>query len=280
MKSDDSASPARDWPVWAKVLVSVLLVLHLTAVFMPPFTFQASPIRGVGSPLAETAMNLVQPYVDAAYLNHGYAFFAPDPGPSHLLRAEIEFADGRPPLVEVMPDLDRHWPRLLYHRHFMLCEHLHASFAPPEPPPNPEDREAWSRVRDLYERRWAAYENHLKTRHGAERVKLTRLEHVLLDPYEFSVRGRLPEAEDTYLELREIVPPDERFPGELFPGERRFMGPVPIEEPVPLGGRPPLRPGPLFFDPDARERSGFPGWPGAPMIAPPLDEPAAGGTQP
>ena len=35
-----------------------------------------------------------RPYLEAAYLDHGYAFFAPDPGPSHLVRYELEFDDG------------------------------------------------------------------------------------------------------------------------------------------------------------------------------------------
>jgi hypothetical protein len=197
------------WSLKLKIMVSLALLYHLGAVFMPPFTLQTAPIRGVGSPFAEVVMDIFSPYVDALYLNHGYAFFAPDPGPSHLIRAELEFADGRPSVVEVLPDRNQHWPRLLYHRHFMLSEHLTSSFVPPQPPEgfatDSPEYENWRAARRMYEQRWAAFENHLLKKHGADRVKMTRVEHTLLDPYQFSVERRRIDAPDTYVDLRETV---------------------------------------------------------------------------
>jgi len=200
------------WSLRARLVTSVLLVLHLAAVFFPPFAFETSPVRGMGSPIAEAVVNLLQPYIDAAYLNHGYAFFAPDPGPSHLLRARLEFADGREPQEITLPDLQRHWPRLLYHRHFMLSEHLHASFTPSEPIAEVvQDRllaENWRRALRRYTARKNAIKQHLQTKYGASQVTLTRIEHRLLNPYEVAVRGKKLGEADTYLELSETVLPE------------------------------------------------------------------------
>lgn len=195
------------WGSTAQVVVSILVVLHLLAVFIPPFAFQASPVRGVGSPLADKAMDWARPYVDLMYLNHGYAFFAPNPGASHLLQAELRFADGRPPKTIKMPNLEQHWPRLLYHRYFMLSEHLNSAFAPNEPPPevaeNAEQLQSWRMVREMYERRTAAIESYLKQKYGADEVKLVRIEHRLMDPFEkFELRKR-PDDPEMFLQLPE-----------------------------------------------------------------------------
>jgi hypothetical protein len=187
----------------------VLLCVHLLAVFMPPFAFQSSPIRGLGSPLVENILRLLRPYTELAYLNHGYAFFAPDPGPSHLLRAELRFDDGRPPQFLTMPDIGRHWPRLLYHRYFMLSEHFNASFAPPAPPPeasnDPDLAANWRLAREMYELRRSAIKDYLRRRYGADKVELVRLEHQMLSPAEKLELDKPMDAGDTYLILPETM---------------------------------------------------------------------------
>ena len=59
------------------------------------------------------------------FLNHGYHFFAPEPAPSTLISFEAERADGTK-VAGHFPSR-KSIPRLLYHRHFMLTEHLHAA---------------------------------------------------------------------------------------------------------------------------------------------------------
>lgn len=61
------------------------------------------------------------PYLRAGYLNHGYRFFAPNPGPSHLVRYEIELRSGGT-IEGHFPDPEDQFPRLLYHRMFMISE--------------------------------------------------------------------------------------------------------------------------------------------------------------
>ncbi len=199
-------------PIWSpgkRAVVSGLLVFHLVAVFLPPFAFETSSAPGRGSPLVQPLMQFFGPYVDAAYLNHGYAFFAPDPGPSYLLRASMEFDDGRETIHRTLPDLSIDWPRLRYHRHFMLSEHFNGAYLPEEAPAevaaNPDELKLWQQSRHLYEARRAAIIAHLKKKHGAARVNLRRVEHRLLDPFEVMQSNRRIDAPETYIELPETL---------------------------------------------------------------------------
>jgi hypothetical protein len=100
-----------------QIVASVLILLHVIAVWVGPFSVPPS------SPLAQTIAGWFRPYLEAAFLNHGYKFFAPDPGPTHLVRYELELADGTKQ-GGVFPNLLKQRPRLLYHRHMMLSERL------------------------------------------------------------------------------------------------------------------------------------------------------------
>jgi hypothetical protein len=200
------------------VVISVLLIAHIVAIFMPPFMLQASGSGG-SSPFGIMVMNLFAPYIDIAFLNHGYAFFAPNPGPSHLVRARIEFDDGRDPIEETFPDLDRQWPRLLYHRHFMLSEQLTAQYQPPQLPPEisqePELAERWQTARRMYELKWRSFEEHLATKYDTTHVTLTRVRHRMIDVYEVGQQHKKLDAPDTFYDLREdgFIPPPEPLMG-------------------------------------------------------------------
>lgn len=99
----------------ARSVASVLLILHLVAIASAPLAMEPASLP------AQKVFAFFRPYLGTAFLNHGYHFFAPEPGPSHLIRYELSFADGR---VEsgVFPNPDEQKPRLNYHRHFMLSE--------------------------------------------------------------------------------------------------------------------------------------------------------------
>ncbi|MDA1052755.1 MAG: hypothetical protein O3C40_20060 [Planctomycetota bacterium] len=210
----DVELPSKSW----RVIISLLLIAHLVAIFMPPFMLQASGSGGT-SPIGELVMNALLPYIDMAYLNHGYAFFAPNPGPSHLVRARIEFDDGRQPVEETFPDLDEQWPRLLYHRHFMLSEQLNAQYQPPQLPPEisqePELAERWQTARRMYELKWRSFQEHLTAKHDASYVTLTRVEHRMIDVFEVGEQNKKLDAPDTFYDLREdgFVPPEELMGG-------------------------------------------------------------------
>ena len=104
-------------------LVSGGLLIYLGIVLLGPLS---NPVATefLTRPLADW----VAPIHRGLFLGHGYRFFAPDPGPAHLLVYRI--TDERGSLVEGrFPDRDQYWPRLLYHRWFMLSESLYNEYA-------------------------------------------------------------------------------------------------------------------------------------------------------
>ena len=109
---------AKPWGIGRRRLVSVLLILHLIAIISAPL---AGPPPA--SDLSRHLESLFLPYLQAGFLGHGYRFFAPNPGPSHLVRYEVTFPDGRSESHQ-FPDPNVHWPRLYYHRHFMVAEQV------------------------------------------------------------------------------------------------------------------------------------------------------------
>jgi hypothetical protein len=209
----DSGPAKLPWSLRWRLAASLLLLIHLAAVFIGPFTFATSVGPGIASPFAAPIRELLRPYLELAFLDHGYFFFAPNPGPSHLLRARLEFNDGRPPSEITLPDRGQHWPRLLYHRHFMLAEQYHADFAPAQPPPEvapgPAPPGDWRGARDMYELKKRSFEQHLRRVYGADRVTLTRVEHVLIPPTEYTAAPRSISAVNTYVELSETLDPAE-----------------------------------------------------------------------
>src|SRR5438128_3704533 len=102
----ESGTPVQGAPLqgWVKALLSVALAFHLAAVFVAPFAF-ASNSGPSPSPLADALFKVFRPYLGALFLDHGYFFFAPNPGPSHLVDYKVEFDDGRPPVTGRFPNL-------------------------------------------------------------------------------------------------------------------------------------------------------------------------------
>jgi hypothetical protein len=208
------------------------VAFHLTAVVVAPLAFAAD----YSSPLVNRLYAVVRPYATALYLNHGYFFFAPEPGPAHLVDYKVEFDDGRPTVSGRFPDLATQRPRLLYHRHFMLSESLYNRFQPatpaPEPSPPPltataEQKLLWQLARREYDRglaRWKhrqpqysamrrSVEEHLKSKYGGSRVTLSLVEHRLLTPIEIERGERRLDAPETFITLPEAPPSESRGAG-------------------------------------------------------------------
>jgi hypothetical protein len=134
---------------WA---VSLLIVLHFSAVL------SAASSVGEASPLVLAIWGLFRPYLQVLYLNQGYNFFAPQPAPTTLLDFEVHRPDGSS-VRGRLPDHSMQ-PRLLYHRHLLLTEHI-VFMAP------------------AYHDRWyISYARHLCHKYKADRVSLTRLTHI------------------------------------------------------------------------------------------------------
>ena len=108
---------------WLRRLASIMIVAFLAIVILGPLS---NPIasRHLTAPLAAW----VSPFHRALFLGHGYRFFAPNPGPSHLVQYKITRADGTQ-LEGAFPDREKIKPRLLYHRWFMLSETVYSEHA-------------------------------------------------------------------------------------------------------------------------------------------------------
>lgn len=156
---------------WIFRIASAAILLHLLGVLIAPLNVPARYNSG-SSPLTQSAWRLYQPYLDAAYINHGYKFFAPDPGRAiHLLAYQIDFADGRSE-TGYLPDAKKYWPRLRYHRHFMLADQMLGG--------DTKKVQAWEE----------SFARHLKARPGAKSVALYHCWHRTPTPDE--VREGMP----------------------------------------------------------------------------------------
>jgi hypothetical protein len=165
--------------------LTVIVLVHLMAVVLPPLWFQTRP-----SPAVATLLRPVEGYGQFLYIDRGYAFFAPDPGPSYLVQAAITSGPGTPAVERMYPDRQDQWPRLLYHRHFMLTEFLNEIYQPPGPPAelvelDREEAENWVRARSRYEHVRTSYVDHLKHVHPGKDVAIRRVEHLIPNIVEF-----------------------------------------------------------------------------------------------
>ncbi len=211
-------------PLFNRVISSALLI-YLSVLILGPLS---NPVGSehLTRPLAKT----ISPIHRVLFLGHGYRFFAPDPGPSHLVEFEITQDDGTT-LRGRFPDRDdpaNSFPRLQYHRWFMLSETLWSEHS--MTPIESEFREQQnrleqlatekqiaghhkiaSRIRTDIEQQKKSYENarqriddlvkavasNLLEMHGGTRVKLFVRERIIPYPYEVQEGAKL--SDETFL---------------------------------------------------------------------------------
>lgn len=212
------------WGLMRRLAVSVLVLLHLTAVVSAPWFLLVRDIRvpatPPGMPVRDAQGRVLSPeqfeaagvpvqaptlpyalyrfffhYANLIYINNGYDFFSPDPVPNQLIRYTLYNSAGEEIGTDTFPDLKSQWPRLFYHRHMMLASQL-GEF----------DRETGEDGLRLIARRLLA------THPGAHRVRVDLAVHELLTPQQV-VEGKPLNASDTYQPLRsveEYAPPAEQ----------------------------------------------------------------------
>jgi hypothetical protein len=142
------------------------IVFHLFALVIAPLAVAPT------SPLWQRAWLVIRPYLEGLNLNHGYHFFAPEPGPSHLVCYELRFDDGRTE-QGVFPNVQQHQPRLRYHRHFMLSEFLNNLAI--------DDSR-----RELFDAVTRSYAEHLCYEHHAAEATLRLRRHYIPSPQHVS----------------------------------------------------------------------------------------------
>jgi hypothetical protein len=191
-------------PVW-RWLVSLLIMLHLVAVFCAPWDLSTGPALppgfvpptdNLGRPLPPNATaNMWQEpivprtlrgwffrhYLNLLYLNHGYEFFAPDPNGSHVIRYQIRDSGGSETAGGQFPNLETQWPRLLYHRHLMLA----------------------AQANDMGPESGQHYAQHLLDVNGGQSIRMEWIIHKLLSPRDV-LSGTPLDAPATYQVLANI----------------------------------------------------------------------------
>ena len=150
-------------------VLSLWLAFHVFAVFISPAAMPPS------SPLLEDGYRFALPYNEALFLNHGYHFFAPDPGSSTLISYSVP-RPGDAPVVGRFPNLTIH-PRLLYHRYFMLAENLWAF-----------DDETQAEIQKAYARHFSAL-------HESSLITLNRISHEPSSILRIQAGGKLDDPE-------------------------------------------------------------------------------------
>jgi hypothetical protein len=161
------------WSAPARAVATLLILVYLAAVLAPPF---AGPPPA--SELASVVLQPLRPLVGSLFLGHGYRFFAPNPGPGHSILWTMTMPDGTTRSGRI-PDETHDWPRLLYHRRFMVSEKISVLVPPGDAPAD---------VRDRAKRDWLPLVKGVATNllraEGGQRVTLDLVEHYLPDPAE------------------------------------------------------------------------------------------------
>ncbi|HEY6563898.1 MAG TPA: hypothetical protein VIY86_05345, partial [Pirellulaceae bacterium] len=172
------------WSLARRRLVSAALIFHLFALVIAP---ASNPPPA--SQLSQALSRSIFPYLKFMSLDNGYRFFAPDPGPSHLVRYEVVAEDGST-TEGTFPDRNAHWPRLLYHRYFMIAEMMHTLVSPLQTGPAPEQmtpaaRKRWSSERAEVDALPAGVARDLFRQHPqAHKVRLYLREHLIPSPFD------------------------------------------------------------------------------------------------
>lgn len=154
---ETTASASGSWPPWARRLATAALLFHLAAILVAAFA--AAP----ASPLERWLADGFSPYYGLIDQGYSYRYYTPEPPPTPVVTARLEFADGRPEQTLRLPDRGVR-PRLLYQRQLALANALYADHDAGRRMPGPEGRRP---------SQWApAYARHICQSRGASKVTL------------------------------------------------------------------------------------------------------------
>ena len=158
-------------------LINGVLCFHLMAIVTAPLTV------GPSSQIARNTWDLVNPWLQFLYLNHGFHYFAPEPSSSNLVDYKATGANGET-VSGRFPNFDIQ-PRLLYHRYFMLSEFMGNS------PPDMRERIAAGYCQCLCEREDADIVELKVVRHHIPSMVRMRVGGTLLDEDLFETVDRV-----------------------------------------------------------------------------------------
>ncbi|MCI0332663.1 MAG: hypothetical protein L0228_05515 [Planctomycetes bacterium] len=185
---EPGASPKRPGRpgAFVRVVISLLIVWHFAGVFLAALSIPTS-----SQLVMDAAQHRpMQWYLDALYMNQGHSFFAPEVGPGHLIRYELFDQSGQ--VMEKGEFPKDEWPRLRYHRHFMLADQA-------DMPGSEESSKYWQR------RYLEAYARQLlRTNEIAQTALVRRIAHWPL-PRELALQQRTLTDPEGYELLMEVT---------------------------------------------------------------------------
>lgn len=215
-------------PAGGQIALLLGFFIHFSGVLSEPLRFFSRSEVRTGPEFAWLAETM-KPYSQWLYINHGYFFFAPNPGPSHLIQCAFsppdngESAEKSSPKL-TLPDRAEHWPRLLYHRYFMLSEFYTNRFAPKqvteELKKDTEFMQRWSFDKELYDQLQKSMVASLKHSRGKEIVELRRVERLLPDSQQVLREGwtlndaRLTNVLSETMVEEAVAPPIQELPSQ------------------------------------------------------------------
>ncbi len=155
----------RAWPVWARGLVSVGLLIHLASIVAGALAVPPS------SELERLVAGWFGPYFQVIDQGYAYRYYAPEPPPTPVVTATIHYADGQPDATVRLPRREA-FPWLLRQRQLALANHLYNDFNDAKFGGGDGSRSRWAR----------SYARHLSRLYpGAERVDLHAQLHLIPD---------------------------------------------------------------------------------------------------
>jgi hypothetical protein len=195
----DSEHPDRPdercWPAWARRLVSLALLAHIAAILAGAWAAAPSSL------LERGAASIFAPYHQAIDQGYAYRYYAPEPGPTPVVTARVEFGDGRPDATVRLPERGT-WPRLRYQRQLALANHLFEDFEAARAQTGEGRRSRWAQ----------SYARHLgKTYPGSTRVTLHVQMHLIPDPERLRAALSGPAATRVNLDDEEFYTTPERI---------------------------------------------------------------------
>jgi len=175
-----------------------LFLVHFLGVLSEPLRFfSRSDVRT--APEFVWLSETFRPYSQWLYVNHGYFFFAPNPGPGHLILGSVRLSptpsspEKSAPENFYLPNRKEHRPRLLYHRYFMLSEFYTSRYAPDkiteELKKDLEFMPRWAFDKELYDQIRTSIVRSLEHSRGIEKIELRRIERLLPDSQQVLKQG-------------------------------------------------------------------------------------------
>ncbi len=109
------------WPGWARALVTLALLYHITAVIAGAMGVPPS------SELERHIADLFTPYHDLVDQGYAYRYYA-EPPPTPVITATLRFGKGHPDEAVRLPERDLAGPRMRHQRQLALANALFADF--------------------------------------------------------------------------------------------------------------------------------------------------------